>query len=175
MAIQPLFIYGSLMDPELLALVIGRATDGFRFEAASVHGFIRLRARNESFPILVPHAGGRVEGVLVFNLTAADVARLQFYEGLGYEGSWYSLEVLPVECRGEVLSAQVYLPTAHLTADDAVWDFDAWAAAERDLFIAMVHEKMSQYGRMSAAESDALWPQLKAEVERRFHARRGDA
>ena len=171
MAIEPFFLYGSLMDPELLALVIGRATDGLRFEMATVHGFLCRRALNESFPVLVPHAGGQVVGVLVFDLTSADVARLQFYEG-----SWYALEALPVECcGGEVLTAQVFLPTAHIAADEMVWDFDAWAAVERPLFMALVQECMSRYGTLSAAENDALWPRIKAEVERRFRARRGDA
>jgi hypothetical protein len=119
--------------------------------------------------------GGRVEGVLIADLTATDVARLQFYEGSDYEGSWYALEVLPVECRGEVQSAQVFLPTAHIAADEMVWDFDTWAAVERSLFMALVQERMSRYGSISSAESDALWPQMKAEVEWRFRARRGDA
>jgi hypothetical protein len=58
MAIEPFFLYGSLMDRELLSLVIGRPTDELSIEAATVHGFVRRRALNEFFPILVPHAGG---------------------------------------------------------------------------------------------------------------------
>src|SRR5262245_18899000 len=131
MAMQRFFLYGSLMDPELLALVIGLATEGLGFEVATVHGFIGRRALNESFPMLVPRAGGKVEGMLVFDLTSADVARLRFFEGSDYEGSWYALEAVPVECRGgEVLTAQVFLPTAHIAADQMLWDFEAWAAVE---------------------------------------------
>src|SRR5262245_6455403 len=142
MGMQPFFIYGSLMDRELLALVIGRATDRLRMEAATIHDFVRRRVLNESFPILVPHPGGRVEGVLVTDLTVADVARLQFYEASDYEGSDYILEVLPVECRGERLAVQVFLPTARLAADETIWDFDTWAATvERPLFMAMVEER----------------------------------
>src|SRR5262245_17440033 len=111
MAMQLFFFYGVLMDRELLALVIGRATDGLRIEVATVHDFIQRRALNESFPILVTHPGGRVEGVLVTDLTAADVDRLKFYEGSDYEGSEYVLAALQVECRGELRAAQVFLPT----------------------------------------------------------------
>jgi len=175
MAMQPFFFYGVLMDRELLALVIGRATDGLGIEVATVHDFIQRRALNESFPILVSHPGGRAEGVLVTDLTAADVDRLKFYEASDYEGSDYALAALPVECRGEFLAAQIFMPTAHIAADEMVWDFDTWAAVDRPLFMATVQERMSRYGRISAAENNALWPQMKAEVERRFYASRGDA
>jgi hypothetical protein len=172
---QPFFIYGSLMDRELLALVIGRAADGLRIEAATIHDFIRRRVLNESYPILVPHPGGRVDGAVVTNLIAADVDRLKFYEASGYEGEDYALAALPVECRGKLVAAQVFLPTAQLRPDETVWDFDTWAAAERPLFIAMIEERMSRYGSISAAENNALWPQMKADVERRFRARRTGA
>ena len=106
-----LFFYGSLMDRELLALVIGRATDGLSIEAATLHGFDRRRVRDESFPILVPHTGGRVEGVLVTDLTAADIARLQFYEGSDYEGSEYALAALQVEAATHSRNCQA--PRSH--------------------------------------------------------------
>ena len=166
-----LFIYGSLMDRELLALVIGRATDELRMEAATVHDFVCRRALNESFPILVPHPGGRVEGILVTDLTVADIARLKFYEAADCENAEYELTALPVECRGEQLPAQTFLPTALIAADETVWDFDTWAAAERPLFMAMIEERMSRYGSITTAENNALWPQMKAEVERRFRHR----
>jgi hypothetical protein len=72
-----------------------------------------------------------------------------------------------------LLPVQVFLPTARITADETAWDFDSWAAAERPLYMAMIQERMSRYGSISAAENNALWPQMKAEVERRFHAGRG--
>jgi hypothetical protein len=96
------FFHGSLMDRELLALVIGRAIDDLRMEAATIHEFVCRRA---------------------------------------------------------------------LAADETVWDFDTWAAAERPLFMEMVQERMLRYGSITAAENDALWPQVKAEVERRFRRR----
>ena len=164
------FFYGSLMDRELLALVIGRATDELRMEAATIHDFVCRRALNESFPILVPHPGGRVEGI-VTDLTAADIARLKFYEASDCDGAEYALTALPVECRGELLQAQVFLPTVNIEGDETVWDFGTWAAAERALFMALVEERMSRYGSLSAAENHALWRQMKAEVERRFRRR----
>jgi hypothetical protein len=74
----------------------------------------------------------------------------------------------------EPWAAHVFLPTEHIAADEMVWNFDTWAVAERPLFLAMVKERMSRYGTISAAENHALWPQMKTEVERRFRRRRGD-
>jgi hypothetical protein len=96
------FFFGSLMDRELLALVIGRAIEDLRIEAATIHAFARRRARDESFPVLVPHPGGWVDGVLVTDLTVADIARIQFFEG-----SDYALASLPVECRGEDVATRL--------------------------------------------------------------------
>jgi hypothetical protein len=58
MAMQRFFLYGTLMDREVLALVTGWPTDGLRIEAATIQDFVRRRALNKSFPILVPHPGG---------------------------------------------------------------------------------------------------------------------
>jgi hypothetical protein len=80
------------MDRELLALVMGRAADGLRIEAATVPDFVRRRALNESFPILMPQPGGRVEGALVTGLTVTDFDRLKFYEASDYEGSEYVIQ-----------------------------------------------------------------------------------
>jgi hypothetical protein len=90
---------------------------------------------------------------VVTDLTAAEIARLKFYEASDYEGSPYALTAISVECRGELLPAQVFFPTAHITPDETVWDFDTWAAAERPLFMAMVEERMSRYGSITAAET----------------------
>jgi hypothetical protein len=159
------FVYGSLMDRELLEL---RATDGLRMEAATLHDFDCRRVCGESFPVLVPRTGGRVEGVLVSDLTAADIARLQFYEASDYEGSDYALTTLAVECRGERVAAQVFMPTFRLPVDETTWDFATWAVAERDLFVVLVEERMSRYGRLTAAENNALWPEMKARIFARF-------
>ena len=111
----------------------------------------------------------RLTGSLVSGLTPADIGRLKFYEASDYEGSDYTLTTLPVECRGELLPAEVFLP--NIEADETAWSFDTWNPAERPLFMAMVEERMSRYGSITAAENNALWPQMKSEVERRFRRR----
>ena len=66
----------------------------------------------------MPEPGGRVEGALVTNLTPPDIDRLKFYEASDYEGSDYALTAMVVECRGELLQAQVFLPTENIAAEE---------------------------------------------------------
>jgi Gamma-glutamyl cyclotransferase, AIG2-like len=158
-----LFFFGSLMDADLLALVTGRAATDFSTALAVLHGFERRRAIGESFPIIVPHPGGRVDGVLVQDLTDADLARVQFFEG-----SDYALHPFTVDCAGERVEVQVFLPTARLEAEEATWDFEAWVETERAMCFALAEELMSHYGGLSIAEIDVLWPEMKTRARRRF-------
>lgn len=158
-----LFFFGSLMDMELLALVIGRAADELDVASAALHGFARRRARGESFPIVVPHPGGRIVGALVTGLTADDVDRIQYFEG-----SDYALQSYAVERSGERIEAQVFVPTARLEPETAEWDYDSWVRQERAICFALAEELMSHYGRLGPAEIDELWPEMKARAARRF-------
>ena len=162
-----LFFFGSLMDLELLALVIGRRLDDLSTAEAALHGFERRRAVGESFPVIVPHPGGRVVGLLVDGLTAADLDRIQFFEG-----SDYALHPFTVGCGEERIDVQVFLPTARLEAEPSAWDFAAWAETERTMCFALAEELMSHYGGRSIAEIDVLWPEMKEQAEQRFRLRR---
>jgi hypothetical protein len=161
-----LFFFGSLMDLELLALVTERPAESFRAETAVLHGFERRRAVGESFPVIVPHPGGRVEGVVVEQLTESDIERIQFFEGADY-----ALHPFAVELVGARVEAHVYLPTAQLEAEAEGWDFGAWLETERAYCFALAEEMMSYYGRLETAEIDALWPQMKARAQRRLRRR----
>ena len=158
-----LFFFGSLMDLELLALVIGRSVDGLSAAAAILHGFERRRAVGESFPIIVPHPGGRVDGLMVEGLTEADLDRIQFFEG-----SDYALHPFTVECAGQRIDVHVFLPTARLEPEAAAWDFGTWGETERAMCFALAEELMSHYGGSSIAEIDVLWPEMKTRTLRRF-------
>lgn len=158
-----LFFFGSLMDMELLALVTARTVDELDVASAALHGFARYRARGESFPLVVPHPGGRVDGTLVGGLTAADIDRIQYFEG-----SDYALQFFAVERSDERIEAMVFVPTARLEPEAVAWNFESWVQQERAVCFALAEELMSHYGRLSPAEIDALWPVMKARAARRF-------
>jgi hypothetical protein len=158
-----LFFFGSLMDMDLLALVIGRPVGSLSAAEAILHGFERRRAVGESFPIIVPYPGGRVDGLMVEGLAEADLDRIQYFEG-----SDYALHPFTVECAAERIEVHVYLPAARLEPEAAAWDFAGWVETERAMCFALAEELMSHYGGSSIAEIDVLWPEMKTRTLRRF-------
>ncbi|MBM3648603.1 MAG: gamma-glutamylcyclotransferase, partial [Alphaproteobacteria bacterium] len=78
------FFYGTLLDHDVMALVIGRRLPPSAFAPARLPGHVRRRAKGVSYPILVRDPGGEVAGVVVGGLTARDVDRLARYEGPRY-------------------------------------------------------------------------------------------
>src|SRR3954451_21868760 len=62
---QPLFFFGALMDLDVLAYLLERPVDLDDLQPATIAGFRRVRAAGASYPVLVPEAGGKVEGRLL--------------------------------------------------------------------------------------------------------------
>lgn len=76
------FVYGTLLLPELQRRVTGRT---FEAVLARVHGFARRRVRGETYPSLVPEVGAAVDGALLRGVDDASLALLDAYEGEAYE------------------------------------------------------------------------------------------
>jgi hypothetical protein len=74
-----LFLYGTLLDPDLLASVIGRAVP---LTQATLRGWRRVVLRNSHYPTL-RRARDEVEGVLAI-VNRPALARLAAYEGQSY-------------------------------------------------------------------------------------------
>src|SRR5690606_34715685 len=72
------FFYGSLADPDVLAAVLGRAR--VRAVPATLDGWRRWRVAGETYPLIAPAPGERVDGVAV-EVTHAEARRLAWYEG----------------------------------------------------------------------------------------------
>ncbi len=78
---HPLFAYGTLLSDHLRQCVLGRAT---HTRAATLAGYRRVRLRGRAYPAIVATAGASTTGRLVLDLTTADWARLDEYEGALY-------------------------------------------------------------------------------------------
>src|SRR3546814_14332510 len=74
------FFFGTLMDPDVLRLVLGRPVTRGALAPARLHGYRRMRILRDSFPVLVADPPPPVEGS-VFNAAGApDDARVLFFE-----------------------------------------------------------------------------------------------
>ena len=123
----PLFVYGSLVDPAVLARVCGGRVGAFPSEPAVLDGHRRVFVAGAWYPTLVPRAGGRVEGLLLDGLGRDSLRRLGDYEGPEYE---IRAVTVTGERRGPV-TARCFLTRPGVRVSDRDWTQDDWAAARR--------------------------------------------
>lgn len=129
----PLFVFGTLLDIEVLGLVLGRPVGPDALEPARLGGFRRVRVRGASYPMLVADPAGEVAGALLRGLDAAARGRLDAYEGPAYR-------LVPVEVvdpAGARVRALVYeaVPGA-LEPTREPWDLARWQARDKAAFLA---------------------------------------
>lgn len=151
------FFYGSLTDPDVLAAVLGRRP---RLAPAAIAGWRRLRVAGESYPLIIPAAGERVEGA-VADVGPAGARRLAWYEGDDY--SQVDLPVLLAT--GEEAAAGVFLPSAGLAHAGEPWDPIAWARTEKPALLEAARRWMAFEGRRPA-NLDNAWRAAKAPAPR---------
>jgi hypothetical protein len=143
------FFYGSLTDPDVLAVVLGRRPR--RLAAATLQGWRRLRVAGECYPLIAPAPGERVEGV-VADVTAAEARRLAWYEGDDYEVRELDVEL----ASGEAVAAQAFLPKPDLAHADEAWDSARWRRKHKPALLEAAKLWMG-FERLRPANADAAW------------------
>ncbi len=79
---RPLFVYGSLRDPEVRTMLLG-PHPGLTTCPAVLPGYARQTVPGFGYPFVVPaDADAQVVGELLLGLTDEDLARLDDYEDL---------------------------------------------------------------------------------------------
>ena len=124
---QPLFFFGTLMDLDLLAYLLERPVDLDDLRPATITGFRRVRALGASYPVLVPHEDGVVEGRLLRRVTARDIARINHYESGEYLAELRHV----VTAGGCKVAAWLYLGLDHLRASDEPWSLTEWQRRDK--------------------------------------------
>jgi hypothetical protein len=133
------FFYGTLLDRDVMALVIGRRMAPAAFAPASLAGFVRRRARGVSYPILVQAPGGQVEGAVVGGLTRRDVDRLA-----AYEGPKYRIASVRVTMAGMLQAVSVFAPVEErFQPVDGAWDLASWQGRHKRPFLVRLRRALS--------------------------------
>ncbi len=97
------FTYGSLMYEQIWNLVVEGV---YQKSTATISGYIRRTVMGEDYPALLSQTGAAAtDGILYFNVTGADLCRLDEFEGRYYARK---LEPVVVE-NGSTFSAEVYV------------------------------------------------------------------
>lgn len=130
MSSLPYFFFGTLMDADVRAIVLGREADHASTVRAFLEGYERLSVADESYPTLRPAPGGLVDGLLAYDLGTEDERRIAFFEGAEYE-------LVPKRVKlasGAVLTARLFLDPGDLETADP-WDFAAWQQRDKSALL----------------------------------------
>jgi Gamma-glutamyl cyclotransferase, AIG2-like len=140
---QPLFFFGTLMDLDVLAYLVERPVDLDDLRPAAISGFRRVRARDVSYPVLVPHEDGVIEGRLLRRVSARDIARINHYESGEYQAELRHV----VTADGCEVAAWLFLGLDHLRASDEPWSLAEWQCRDKAAFFAACDGWMADFRR----------------------------
>jgi nudix-type nucleoside diphosphatase (YffH/AdpP family) len=167
---RKLFFYGTLRHVPLLEIVLGHdvATDDLR--AASLPGYHVQSVAEGPFPLITEARGAVAEGLVIRNLTEADIARFDFYEGI------FSYDLVTVTL-ADGQQAEVYLPQPDLWTALGPWDLDGWAEKWGALSCLAAKEVMGYMGERTPGELAQMFPTIRARAASRLRgpdARHGE-
>jgi hypothetical protein len=117
----PLFVYGTLRDPDLLPAVLGRALPAGSVHTAEAPGFRAVHYPGRVYPALVMAPGAAAPGLVLTALTPFERDLLD-----AFEGEEYRRGPIPVMIGEELHEADAYLPAIAVPADAEPWSLNRW-------------------------------------------------
>ncbi|WP_394177712.1 gamma-glutamylcyclotransferase [Yoonia maritima] len=151
-----LFVYGTLMSPDLFQAVAGGAVADP--VAAQLRGFARRLVAGNVVPFIEAALGEQVEGVVWRNLTAEQIARLNLYE----RAFGYNTQTVTVAAAESDLQANCYIPPDGIIGSDEPWTLEGWEAQHLAPALFAAHEL---YSHDPLPDPDALrrmWPMMES-------------
>ncbi len=133
------FFYGTLLDRDVMALVLGRRLPPQAFQPAFLPGHARRCVKGASYPIVVRDPVGEVAGMVVSGLSVRDVARLS-----AYEGPRYRIAPLRVRVDGRLATVSVFEPVENRfqpTGGD--WALAVWQQRYKRDFVGRLRRAFS--------------------------------
>ncbi len=142
---RSMFFFGTLMDADVLAVVVGRLPAAKDREAAFLRGWRRVFVAGRPYPMLIPLAAGRVEGLLVSGLSDREYERLGFYEGWEYVTAPVTVRTLA----GRVVATEMFTCSDGILSDNRDWGLDLWQRKHKAAALAAAAETMARFARVS--------------------------
>jgi gamma-glutamylcyclotransferase (GGCT)/AIG2-like uncharacterized protein YtfP len=122
----PLFVYGTLRDPDVLSAVLARPLNSGAMLDATVPGFRTVHYPSRTYPALVRAPGGAAPGCVLLDLSPFEMDFLDAFEGDEYRSG-----TVPVMVGEELHEVTAYLPTVSVPPDAAAWSFEGWQARHK--------------------------------------------
>ena len=140
-----LFAYGTLQDPDILVAVLGRRVLADAIKSARAPGFGVVYYPGRVYPALVTMPSHDASGMIISDLTALDMARLD-----AFEGDEYRRATIAVQVAGILVQAEVYLPVIDIPTDCPMWSLQHWTGVHKPKVFAeearsaqKLHERLS--------------------------------
>lgn len=134
------FFYGTLLDRDVTALVLGRRLPPQAYTPAGLPGYARRKVKGGTYPVAIPDPRGEVPGAIVGGLSGRDVARLAAYEGPGYR-----IAPLRVKTAGAMTVVSVFEPIqTRLQPTGEFWDLTLWQRRHKRAFVGRLKRALSE-------------------------------
>lgn len=147
------FFFGTLMDRDVLELVLDRPLGSGALVPARLGGYRRMRILGDSFPVLVEDARVTVDGVVFTSASPEEDARILFFEDYDYELA----PCRPVLPDGRAVEATFCGAEDRVRVSDEPWELQPWAARHKRGFMELSRIYMACYGRLTPEEAEAVW------------------
>lgn len=131
MTVPPLFLYGTLRDPDILAAVLGRRVAENELVAATARDHAAVYFPGQLYPALVQRTGGAAPGLLLTHATPDDLAALDAFEGDEYRRG----PVHAMTAAG-LVAAEVYWPAIVIAPSALEWTLERWMSEHKPLVLA---------------------------------------
>lgn len=134
--VRPLFVYGTLRDPDLLSGVLNRALSAAAMLPAVAPGLRAVHYPGRVYPALVRAPGAAAEGLVLTDLTPFEHDLLD-----AFEGEEYRRGLIPVILDEALHEVFAYLPAIAVPADAPPWTLADWQMKHKSKVLAS--ERMS--------------------------------
>ena len=132
-----LFFYGTLLDPDVQSLVLGRVLGPRDLIPANLRHFRRVYIAGRAYPMILPHRGGVVDGTVAVHLSKDDLARVALYEGDDYRLERHAVFPTGEDQRPAVTPVFAWLFRSRPTTRPSTraWQLSAWQAREKASYL----------------------------------------
>lgn len=145
------FFYGTLMDPDLRAAVLGGPCGSVR--PAVLAGYRPRIVAGRDYPAIAPAKDASVSGLLIDGVSPAMAARASVYEGDQYAAM--SLAVTTED--GAVCDAWTFLPLADVCLSTRDWSLDAWQQRDKSRVLRSARAFPSAAPAREIRRAEVIW------------------
>lgn len=128
------FVYGSLLSPRVLNILLGRTP---QTQPAKLSGYHRFRVRDRAYPAIFPKVDGFIEGNVLMDLDQREKEILDRFEDVEYEQRQVEVELLTEKNEKLQVFVYVYPKDENLYG---TWDFKVFEETQLEAFCEMCLE-----------------------------------